>query len=102
VRCEVLCDAFLVGLFVGGVESVVSLWCPNVLVLLRDCFCVALQMLSVVHLMAIAAPDHSTWAVYFAAITVFKAQAAIIEVTASIVVAAALVALNRHINLFFW
>ena len=40
-------------------------------------------MLSVVHLMAIAAPDHSTWAVYFAAITVFKAQAAIIEVTAS-------------------
>ena len=72
--------------------------CDVPLVLLRDCFCVALQMLSVVHLMAIAAPDHSTWAVYFAAITVFKAQAAIIEVTASIVVAAALVALNRHIN----
>ena len=57
--------------------------CDVPLVLLRDCFCVALQMLSVVHLMAIAAPDHSTRAVYFAAIMVFKAQAAIIEVTAS-------------------
>ena len=32
--------------------------CDVPLVLLRDCFCVALQMLSVVHLMAIAAPDH--------------------------------------------
>jgi hypothetical protein len=44
--------------------------------------CVALQMLSIVGFMAIAATDHSTRAVYFAAFAVWKAQAAIIEVTA--------------------
>ena len=45
--------------------------------------CVALQMLFVVHSLAMAASHHSTRAVYFAAITIFKAQAATIEVTAS-------------------
>ena len=39
-------------------------------------------MLSLVHSMAMATPDHPTRAVYFAAIMMFKAHAAVIEVTA--------------------
>ena len=81
--CVVVCCAmsFWWGSLLGAL--LLRFDCNVPLDLLRDCFCVALQMLFVVHSSVIAASHHPTRAVYFAAITIFKAHTAVIEVTAS-------------------
>jgi hypothetical protein len=72
--------AFLWGCALGALSLLFL--CKVPLVFAVHCFCVALQMLPLVHSMAIAASHHPTRAIYFAAITIFKAQAAVIQVTA--------------------